>query len=61
MVFTLIALKIPLLKVVRFRESLGVITDFVGTGEDVLLPASDVVRLPACGYFAIPIFYADHA
>jgi hypothetical protein len=60
-IFALIAPDIPLLKIIRLRKSLGVITDLVCSGESVLLPASDVVGLAACGYFTVAIFYADDA
>jgi hypothetical protein len=61
LVFPLIALDIPLLKIVRLGKSFGVIAHFVCTGKRVLLAASDVVSLPARSDFAIAIDDAYHA
>jgi hypothetical protein len=61
MVFALIALHIPLLKIVRLRKRLCVVTDLVCSGESVLLPTSDVVGLASGSYFTVAIVYADDA
>jgi hypothetical protein len=61
MVFALIAPDIPLLKIVRLRKRLRVVTNLVCSGESVLLSASDVVGLAAGSYFTVAIVYADDA